>query len=373
MNLLKVSLLVTSFLSATVTADNRFTYVNNEIEAFIEENDIPAVTVGVIMNNEIQYKRAFGARSRKDPRPLSLDSLFQIGSQSKVLTSYITLAAVEKEIVRLDDDLDALLPGLFLSIDKEALKSITIDSLLSHRSGLPNYPSNVSRTDGDAMEGGYSETEFLTALKSMSLSFTPGSKFSYSNFNYAVLGYILTKKTGKTFDTLVSEYVHDELGISGIYTQIAAGNADLVTPYRKDNRKIATRPWNMGLLSPHGGLYASTDALLQLMKLQMAAYDDFLNNDQVSPLVSTQTSYATQLYPGLNYGYGMFEATEELGLYPETVMWHGGDLDGYGCEYIFVPGADVGIVLLTSSGGKEFVLLARKIMSHLLDNKASLE
>lgn len=67
----------------------------------------------------------------------------------------------------------------------------------------------------------------------------------------------------------------------------------------------------------------------------------------------------------------MFEATAELGLYPETVLWHGGDLDGFGSEYIFSPSSKVGIVLLTSSGGREFVLLGRKLMNSLLTEKAN--
>lgn len=107
------------------------------------------------------------------------------------------------------------------------------------------------------------------------------------------------------------------------------------------------------------------------MLQQMTMYQKFIENDEISPLISTQASYATGLYEGLNYGYGMFEATPELGLYPQTVLWHGGDLDGYGCEYIFSPISQTGIVLLTSSGGREFVLLGRTIMQKLLAEEES--
>lgn len=372
MKLLKSTLLITCFLFGAVNAEDRYAFVDNEVTLFMKNNDISAVTVGVIENGKIQFEKSYGTYSRENIKPVTTDSLFQIGSQTKVITSLITLAAVEDGILRLDDNIDTLLPALFSSIDKNTLQKITIDTLLSHRSGLPNYPKNVTRIDGDPMEGGYNESQFLTALKSTILDFEPGSKFSYSNFNYAVIGYILSKKTGKTYETLIDEYLHKRLGITEVYSQFQTAKSSLVvTPYRKDNRLIKTKPWEMGLLTPHGGLYASNNALLKLMEQQISAYQVFFKNRKASPLVSTQTSYATGLYPGLSYGYGMFEASAELGLYPETVLWHGGDLDGFGSEYIFSPSSKVGIVLLTSSGGREFVLLGRKLMNSLLTNKAN--
>lgn len=282
MKLLKLTLLIIYFLSCTVNAEERYAFLENEITLFMKNNDIPAVTVGVIENGDIQFEKAYGTYSRENIKPVTTDSLFQIGSQTKVITSLITLAAVEDGILKLDDNLDTLLPDLFSSIDKNTLQKITIDTLLSHRSGLPNYPKNVTRIDGDPMEGGYSEAQLLIALKSTILDFEPGSKFSYSNFNYALIGYILSKKTGKTYETLINEYLRKRLGITEVYSQLQADRSSVVvTPYRKDNRLIKTKPWEMGLLTPHGGLYASNHALLKLMEQQISAYQVFFKNRQI--------------------------------------------------------------------------------------------
>lgn len=374
MNLIKVSLLVVGILSSLAHAGNSYEFVEKEIKSFMKDHDVPAVSVGIIKNGEIKFAKAYGTNSRKNKSPVTTSSLFQIGSQSKVITSLLALALVEDGKLKLDDNIDDLLPGLFSSIDKTTLRKITMDTLLSHRSGLPNYPNNVTRVDGDPMEGGYTEPQLLAALKSITLEFEPASKFAYSNFNYAVIGYILSAKTGKPYETLVEEYLTDRLGVAGFYAGLtAAEQSSTVTPYRKDDRNVATKPWDMGLLAPHGGLYSSTTSLSKLMVKQMVMYQRFMKNKQISPFISTQASYSTGLYPGLNYGYGMFEATPELGLYPQTVLWHGGDLDGFGCEYIFSPSSQTGIVLLTSSGGREFVLLGRKLMQNLLveQDKAS--
>ncbi len=372
MKLYGLLLLAIGLFPCVTQAGGDEVFVRKEIKLFMKNNNVPAVAIGIIENGKVTFKAGFGTLSREQNRPITTDSFFQIGSQTKVITSIIALSLIEDGKLGLQQNIDDLLPNAFQAIDKNARKSITIERLLSHRSGLPNYPQNVVRIDGDPMVGGYSEAQLLAALQTLKLDHAPGAKFSYSNFNYAVLGYILAKVSGTSYDQLVSDYFAQRFGLAGFYPTLTSGQlSELVTPYRKDHREVATKPWDMGLLMPHGGLYSSIDGLLPLMQLQMSAYGNYLKTNQKSPLVSTQASYATGLYPGLNYGYGMFEAKPELGLYPTTVLWHGGDLDGFGCEYIFDPQRKSGIVLLTSSGGREFVMLGRKIMNNLLLQTAS--
>lgn len=367
MGFVKVFLLMVGILSSLAHAKEDYEFVESGITSFMQEQNVPAISVAVIKNGELKFAKAYGTLNRETNAPVTTTSLFQIGSQSKVITSMLALALVEEGQLKLDDNIDDLLPGLFSSIDKTTLRKITLDTLLSHRSGLPNYPDNLTRVDGDPLEGGYTESQLLEAFKSTTLDFEPTSKFAYSNFNYAVIGYILSTTTDKSYEKLVEEYLPNNLGVSGFYARLPLDKQSaMVTPYRKDDRNIATKPWDMGLLAPHGGLYSSTSSLSKLMLQQMGMYQRFIENEEISPLISTQASYATGLYEGLNYGYGMFEATPELGLYPQTVLWHGGDLDGYGCEYIFSPSSQTGIVLLTSSGGREFVLLGRTLMQKLL-------
>ncbi|MBD1582894.1 serine hydrolase domain-containing protein [Pseudoalteromonas sp. S16_S37] len=365
MTLIRSALITLCFISPFVSADNDF--FDNEIKTYMKANNVPALSVGVIENGKVTFKHGYGVYNRNSDQAIKDDSLFQIGSQTKVLTSIITLALIDEGRLSHTSNIAELLPEHFQAIDKNVLKNITIDTLLSHRSGLPNYPSNVTRVDGDAMKGGYSEAQLFTALKTVELAHQPNSKFAYSNFNYALLGYIASKVSGKTYAQLVKHYINDGFAVNDVYVQLSPQlQKRLVTPYRKDQRDIATSAWNMGLLTPHGGAYASIDGMLELMKKQLIAYNNHSEDKPTSPLFSSQADYATGLYDGLNYGYGMFSATPELGLYPQTVYWHGGDLDGFGSEYVFAPQSNSGVVLLTSSGGKEFVMLGRKLMRHLL-------
>ena len=181
----------------------------------------------------------------------------------------ITLELIEEGKLNISDKLVDLLPGVFPKASE--FKLLTVEHLMVHRSGLPTYPKNVTRIDGDAFLGGYNEEMLLEALKTIELKFTPDAKWGYANFNYAVLGYVLSKITNKSYAELVKHYIADKYELSNILVNLSdkQKNTSLTTPYRKDNRPVVTQPWDMGLLTPHGGDYSTIDDFARLMELQM--------------------------------------------------------------------------------------------------------
>lgn len=349
--------------------------IEQQVKEFMVKENVPALAIGIIQQGKVVFTSGIGVRDRETKQTINAKTLFQIGSQSKVLTSIITLALIEEGKLKLTDRVIELLPNVFPKDSLAEFKPLTIEHLLTHRTGLPNYPKNVARIDGNAFLGGYDEKRLLSALQTIQLSFKVGEKWQYSNFNYAVLAYVLSKVTNTSYADLVKSYVADKYQLSNTLVNLSESqkNNQLALPYRKDDRQILTKPWDMGLLTPHGGIYSSIDDLAHLMVLQMQAYTLFSKRGDTSPLVSTQIKYDTEFtqdgekYLGLSYGLGMFEASDEFPLFSETVLFHGGDLDGYGCEYLFAPELGVGVIMLTSSGGGKFVNFARQMMTELLE------
>ena len=371
--LLSLCLLVPSVFAKS-TAINQ-SKIDQQVKQFMADENIPALAIGIIQNGKVVFTSAHGVMDRKSQQPITSKTLFQIGSHTKALTGMIAFELIKQGKLKLSDKVIDHLPDVFpkSSIDKFA--SLTIEHLMVHRSGLPNYPKNVTRIDGDAMLVQYSEAMLLAALSTIELKFAPNEKWRYSNFNYAVLGYILSKVSDKSYAQLVQDYVADKHQLPNILASLSPDqtNTQLATPYRKDNRQVATQPWDMGLLAPHGGAYATIDDFAHLMELQIAAYDKYKNSALASPLVATQIIYDVnysqngKTYPGLRYGVGMFEATPEWGQSTESVFYHGGDLDGFGSEYRFSAEHGVGVVMLTSSGGRKFINFAVDIMNELLE------
>jgi len=350
--------------------------VEQQVQAFMAKEDIPALAIGIIENGKIAFTSAHGVFDRKNKQPINSKTLFQIGSHAKALTGMIALELIEEGKLKLSDRVIEHLPGVFPDESISEFKTLTIEHLIVHRSGLPNFPKNVTRIDGDAMVGGYDEEMILAALSTIELNFAPDEKWKYANFNYAVLGYVLSKITNKSYDQLVKQYIADKYQLSDILVDLSANQQKnkLATPYRKDDRKVATQHWDMGLLTPHGGVYSTIDDLARLMELQIQAYNNYRTSGVTSPLIATQIKYDTEFtqdgkqYPGFSYGIGMFEATPEFGMSAETVLFHGGDLDGFGSEYRFSPEHGVGVVMLTSSGGRPFIIFAMNIIDQLLES-----
>mgnify|MGYP000013150921 CR=1 FL=1 len=372
---LSVLLLVVPSVSAQISTVDRVN-IDKQVQQFMAQEDIPALAIGIIQNGKITFTSAHGVIDRKNKQAINQKTIFQIGSHSKPLTSIITLELINEGKLNLSDRVIDHLPGVFPQASIAEFESLTIEHLMVHRSGLPTYPKNVTRIDGDAFLGGYSEAMLLEALSTIELRFAPDEKWRYSNFNYAVLGYILSKITNKSYSQLVKEYIAGKYELSDTLVNLSdeQKNTELATPYRKDNRQVVTQPWDMGLLTPHGGVYSTIDDLAHLMELQMAAYRKYNKSGVTSPLISTQIKYDTDFtqggekYQGFSYGLGMIEVTPEFPMHDETVLYHGGDLDGFGSEYRFSPEHGVGVVMLTSSGGRKFIRFAMTIMDELLAN-----
>jgi CubicO group peptidase (beta-lactamase class C family) len=351
--------------------------ITQQVKDFMAKQDIPALAIGIIQNGKVVFTSAQGVIERNNKQLITPKTLFQIGSQTKTLTSIIALELVNEGKLKLSDSVIDLLPVVFPKESLTQFKQLTIEHLMVHRSGLPNFPENVTRIDGDAFLGGYTEEMLLSALSKVELEFTPDEKWQYANFNYAVLGYVLSQLTDKHYAQLVKEFIADKYQLSDTLVNLSEHqiNTSLATPYRKDKRQVATQAWDMGLLTPHGGVYSTIDDLAHLMELQIAAYSQYYDSGLTSPLVSTQIKFDTKFtqggtsYPGLSYGLGMFEAAKEFPMFSETVLFHGGDLDGFGSEYRFAPEYGVGVVMLTSSGGREFVKFAMQIMEELLESE----
>lgn len=378
MNKIKTALFLLFWVIPTVSAQISSVdklNIDQQVQQFMAKEDIPALAIGIIQNGKVVFTSAHGVIDRKNNQPINQKTLFQIGSHTKALTGMIAFELINEGKLNLSDRVIDHLPGVFPKASINEFKSLTIEHLMVHRSGLPTYPKNVTRIDGDAMLVRYSEEMLLEALSTIELRFAPDEKWRYSNFNYAVLGYVLSKITNKSYDQLVKEYVTDNYQLTDTLVNLSEHqiNTNLATPYRKDDRQVVTQPWDMGLLTPHGGAYSTIDDFAHLMELQLAAYSKYNHNGVKSSLVATQILYDVDYtqdgkkYPGLSYGAGMFEATPEWGTSTETVFYHGGDLDGFGSEYRFSPEHGVGVVMLTSSGGRKFIKFAMTIMNDLLE------
>ena len=225
---------------------------------------------------------------------------------------------------------------------KSTYKNVSLRQVLTHRSGL-----------GRSMKA-YSKDDIINALNTIDLEFTPGEKFQYSNYGYALVTYILEQETNKSYSELLKEHIAEPLGLSDFYCEKESVPEDrLVTPYSKHFRIMKGITPDFGIQIGASGVFTDTKTLAMLAIKQMEAYNHFDSLKNSSPLILTYPK--DTLWNKDNfYGYGLFEFTYELDEIPgikHVNLEHGGDLDGFSTMYDFLPSCQCGVVIHTSSGG----------------------
>ena len=136
------------------------------------------------------------------------DTKFRLGSITKQFTATLIMQLVEEGKVKLDGKLSDYL----LDYRKDIGEKVTVHQLLNHTSGIPSYTA-LPGFFSDVSRNPYSVADFVKKYASNNLEFEPGSKFSYNNSGYFLLGAIVEKVTGKPYEQVLKEKILDPLGM----------------------------------------------------------------------------------------------------------------------------------------------------------------
>jgi len=193
---------------------------------FVRTHQAPGAALAVTKNGRLVYARGFGWANLEDKIPAQPDSIFRIASISKPITAVAILQLVEKGKLRLDDKVFDILkytPHLEPGCKADPrLKDITILHLLHHTAGWDRAesfaPMGIEGTLKIADALGVSppgqQSDIIRYMMGLPLDFDPGTKVVYSNFGYLLLGRVIEKITGQTYEDYVKRNVLGPLGIT---------------------------------------------------------------------------------------------------------------------------------------------------------------
>ena len=224
-------------------------HIRNLLAERMRHNGVGTV-VGVIEPSG-QRIIVFGRSGAADGRPLDGDTVFQIGSVSKVFVGLLLADMVRRGEVSLDEPAQKYLPsGAKMPIRG---RPITLLDLSTHRSGLPSMPDNFRlEADPNPVEA-YTVEDLWQFLAQYQLTREPGEKFEYSNLAVSLLGHLLARRAGKDYEALLKERVLEPLGMrSTAITPGAAMNARLAPGH--DHYLQPVYVWEMKTLQASGSL-----------------------------------------------------------------------------------------------------------------------
>ncbi|QDV26792.1 serine hydrolase [Aureliella helgolandensis] len=335
--------------------DQRFASYDRLVHAFMQEHQVPGVSIAVTNHGKLAFARGYGYADVATGEQVDSSSLFRIASLSKPITAVAILQLIERGQIELDSK-------VFEVLDKQdaiqsvkdsdpRLREITLRHLLEHRGGWDRNESfdamfqSVRFAEQLGVTPPANQATVIQAMFSQPLDFDPGERYAYSNFGYCLLGRVIEHLSGQSYEEYVKEHVLLPLGITQM--RIGAtrlqGRAEHEVRYYQpgtgrsvfsaDLRDEVPKPygaWNLEAMDSHGGWIASASDLVKFA----AAFDD----PDHCPLLSRESIERMYARPPGLAGYEA-EGEEKKTYYSlgwnnrpvgdgQVNHWHTGSLDG---------------------------------------------
>ena len=287
-------------------------------------------SVLVAKNGTILLNKGYGYRNAADKILNTEQTIFQLGSITKQFTSAVILKLQEEKKLNVSDKLSKYFPD-YLKGD-----SITIEQLLTHTSGIYNY-TNDEKFMANEITKPANREKIMAMFKDKPLDFSPGTKWSYSNSGYSLLGYIIEAVTKQPYEQAVRKYIFTPLKMthSGFDFTHLKCNEKAIGYFKLNNKETLGAPIVDSSVSFSAGAIYSTTSDLYL-------WHKALENNFVLSKVQQEKGYTPVKN---NYGYGWFIDS----LDGKRRVGHGGGIHGFVTNIARVPSDDVCIVLLSNA------------------------
>jgi len=308
---LALFLIVTAAISA-VGQESLVSKVDEFIKAEMQKQKIPGVSLAVVKDGRPLIVKGYGYANLEHQVPVKPETVFQSGSVGKQFTATAVMMLVEEGKIGLDEKISKYLGDV-----PETWANITIRHLLSHTSGMTDYP-----TDFDFRRD-YTEDEILKRAKEIPVAFKPGEKWQYSNLGYVTLGVIIGKVTGKFYGEFFQERMFKPLGMT---TSRIINEADLIpnraSGYRLVNGEVKNQEW----VSPT--VNTTADGSLYLTALDMIKWDEALMTGKLLKKTSFDEMWSPiKLNDGTTHPYGFGWGIRSVN--GHRVIEHGGAWQGF--------------------------------------------
>jgi CubicO group peptidase (beta-lactamase class C family) len=343
-----------------VTPVLSFTNLEATVNADLADNNAAAVSIAIMKSGELVYANAIGSKVKDGTELVDTDTLFQIGSTTKMFTATAALQMIQDNTITFDQSLPSALPTLNLSSEHNGWNDITMQHLLTHQGGFEDF---VDWEPADSL------MEFaLTTFPEESGQMNPAGKFyNYSNPNWSYLGAIIEYQQQSPYAQVMEDKVFNPLGMSRSsmsYTGVKAdGNYALGVSRAVVNGEVVS----IGAQTledidqptfgkPAGGYTWSTPSEMVKMGRFILQGNNAVLSDELRQKMSTAQVDTRFGFPE-SYGYGLFIRPGifvENGWLPVPVFEHGGNTTNYTSMFWILPEQDIVVSILSSGDGNDF-------------------
>ncbi len=344
-----------------------------EIEAWIEKymkkGNIPGTSVVIVQGDKTIYNKGFGHADVETKKPVTSQTLFEIGSTSKAYTGLAILKLEEEGLINLKDPVTKYIPwlqmkyeGLHRGVEVEGYVDITIEQFLYQTSGVPfKTIATIPAEDGDdALEN------TVRTLLNYKLDFYPGTRHEYATINYDVLGLVVEKVTGIGFEEYVINNILAPLGLDSTFLFRAdAESVGMATGYKLSFKR--PRKYNAPVYrgnTPAGYFITNGDDVSKWLKIQLGSEEtpkEFINVINKSHIPDRSVA---PTFDGSSYAAGWAVYQDGGG-----EIAHGGSNPNFSSFFMFRPDDEIGVAVLSNANTLYTDVIAKGITNILINKK----
>lgn len=324
--------------------------LERHVEQTLKSTGMPGLSIAVVYKDQVVYLKGFGVKEVGKEGLIDADTVFQLASVSKPVTSTVLAALVGEGLITWDDRIIDHDPG-FQMYDPWVTRQVTIRDMLCHRSGLPDHA-------GDLLEDmGYGRAEILRRIRFEKPASSFRSKYAYTNFGYSEAGFAGVKPTGKSWDEVATEKLFRPLGMKSSNYRFADYEAatNRASLHIRDKGKWVSKYVRQpDAQSPAGGASSTARDMAQWLRLQLGGGK--FDGKQVIAAQALSETHRPQIinHPPANpatdragtYGLGWNVNVQDDG----RVTWGHSGAFGLGAATVatLLPAESLGIVVLTN-------------------------
>jgi D-alanyl-D-alanine-carboxypeptidase/D-alanyl-D-alanine-endopeptidase len=317
------------------------------VTPLLENGEVVGLTVGVICDGNAQVI-SFGETEKGSGKAPDGKTVYEIGSATKAFTGILLADAVLRGKMKLDDPAQKYLPKQVKTPSFDG-KTITLEHLATHTSGLPRLPSNLRPKDPTNPYADYSGKDLAEGLAKLKLNRPPGT-YDYSNLGMGLLGQLIVRNAGKSYSELLKERITGPLGMSDTSIQLSASQRErLAPPYSASLEP--DHNWDIPTLTGAGAIRSTADDMVKFLQAN-------LKEDQTALGKALQLARTKrcEIEDGGAMGLGWHLHADGI------TWWHNGQTGGYSSWMSVTPDMGIGVVVLSNTATDKITDLGGEIV-----------
>ncbi len=326
---------------ATMQAD-----LIQQIKRGMKKHKITGLSIGLVDNGELVWAQGFGYADKEKQRLADEQTIYKVGSITKVFTGTAIMQLVEQEKINLDIHIQTYIPELKIRYHTATDKAITLRSIMTHTSGLP----------GDTLSGMFAKQpesfhKAIDFLNNTHAPYPPGTIVAYSNLATDLLGIVIERMSGETYADYIQNNILNPLGMKQSSTADSKIDQNLMSRSYLKHKYHEEFPLRS---LPAGNLHSNVFDMARFINAALANGNPLISKTSFDEMTSIQSKHI-QYESDMNFGLNWLVQRPQID-HLGSVIWHNGGTINFASTMVILPQHQLGVVILANSAGSNTLI-----------------